>query len=295
MSAPPSIVYGQLFHDAQLRRVFKDQKTLCEHVRPYIAGLWNVLEQRTGDVAPAASLLALPHPFIVPGGRFTEMYYWDSYFTMLGLEADARHDMVENMVADFAYEIDRFGHIPNGNRTYYLSRSQPPFFASMIDLIAARDGPRAYLRYLPELQREYDYWMDGAAELARGRAYHNVVRLADGTVLNRYWDARDVPRDESYREDVTTALSTRRSATDVYRNLRAAAESGWDFSSRWLADGVHLATVQTLSILPVDLNSLLEHLEATLAHGYALRGDGVHARLFAARAAARAAAMRRIM
>ena len=103
----------------------------------------DVLEQRTGDVAPAASLLALPHPFIVPGGRFTEMYYWDSYFTMLGLEADARHDIVENMVADFAYEIDRFGHIPNGNRTYYLSRSQPPFFASMIDLIAARDGPHA--------------------------------------------------------------------------------------------------------------------------------------------------------
>jgi alpha,alpha-trehalase len=137
--------------------------------------------------------------------------------------------------------------------------------------------------------------MDGAAELARGRAYRNVVRLADGTVLNRYWDARDVPRDESYREDVTTALSTRRPATDVYRNLRAAAESGWDFSSRWLADGVHLTTVQTLSILPVDLNSLLEHLEVTLAHGYALRGDGLRARRFAARAATRGAAIRRIM
>ncbi len=266
----------------------------------YIAGLWNTLQENTLAVdgnAPNASLLQLPHPFVVPGGRFSEMYYWDSYFTMLGLEADGRHDVVENMIADFAHEIDAYGHIPNGNRTYYLSRSQPPFFAKMIDLLAERDGPSAYVRYLPELEREYDYWMAGSDRIAPGQAYRNSVRLPNGLVLNRYWDERDVPRDESYLEDVTTAASTKRPAADLYRNLRATAESGWDFSSRWLADGKDLSTVQTLSILPVDLNSLLEHLEATIAHGYSLRGgrgDRLRAVAFQLRADIRAAAIRRL-
>ena len=267
-------------------------------VQTYIAGLWNVLLEKTGDVddiAPNSSLLRLPRPFVVPGGRFLEMYYWDSYFTMLGLEADGRHDIAQNMVADFAYEIDHYGHVPNGNRTYYLSRSQPPFFAKMVDLMAAHDGDRAYITYLPELEREYDYWMEGADRLAPGRAYRNAVRLPNGTVLNRYWDARDVPRDESYREDVVTAQTANRPAPELYRNLRATAESGWDFSSRWLGDGQHLATVQTLDLLPVDLNSLMEHLELTLARAYALSGDSHRARLFEARADTRAAAIRSLM
>jgi len=268
-------------------------------IRTYIAGLWNVLLEQTGDVAvtaPDSSLLQLPQPFVVPGGRFREMYYWDSYFTMLGLEVDRRHDIAKNMVADFAYEIDHYGHIPNGNRTYYLSRSQPPFFSKMVDLMAEHDGAGVYLQYLPELQREYDYWMDGAGGLARGQAYRNVVRLPDGTVLNRYWDEREEPRDESYLEDVqTAALAPGRSPADVYRNLRATAESGWDFSSRWLADGKTLATVQTLTLLPVDLNSLLQHLEWTLACAYFKEGDTNRAKLYVARATARAAAIRRLM
>ena len=266
-----------------------------ESAQSYIAGLWNVLEESTGTVNPATSLLQLPHPFVVPGGRFREMYYWDSYFTMLGLEADGRNDIAENMVSDFAYEIDRFGHVPNGNRTYYLSRSQPPFFSEMVDLIAQHDGPSAYQRYLPELAREYAYWMEGSDRVSAGSAYRNVVRLRSGVVLNRYWDARGVPRDESYREDVTTASMTTRPAADVYRNLRATAESGWDFSSRWLGDGVHLTTVRTLDLVPVDLNSLLEHLERTLSHAYALAGDSADAQLFATRAATREAAIRSLL
>src|SRR5260370_29644387 len=104
----------------------------------------------------------------------------------------------------------------------------------MMDLMAAREGEKFYLAYLPELESEYEYWMDGADFLRDGQAYRRVVRLADGTVLNRYWDDRAVPRDESYREDVKTSLGYRGDPGDVYRNLRAAAESGWDFSSRCL-------------------------------------------------------------
>ena len=148
-----------------------------------------------------SSLLPLPQPYVVPGGRFREIYYWDSYFTMLGLEESGRRDLVVDMVHDFAYLIDTYGHVPNGTRTYYLSRSQPPFFFEMVGLLSSDDPARAFVRYLPELKREYAFWMEGAQSLRRGRAHRRVVALPDGSILNRYWDDRDTPRDESYRED----------------------------------------------------------------------------------------------
>jgi alpha,alpha-trehalase len=266
-----------------------------QEIKAYIASLWDLLTEDATSVPPYSSLLSLPYPFVVPGGRFTEVYYWDTYFTTLGLEQDARNDLAENLVKDIAYEIDTYGHVPNGNRTYYLSRSQPPFFAKVVDLIAQADGDAAYQLYLPELQSEYDYWMEGSDKVQPGHAYHNVVRLADGTLLNRYWDARNVPRDESYSEDVQTAAQSNRSAAEVYRDLRAAAESGWDFSSRWLADGKTLATIRTTQIVPVDLNSLLFHLEETLAKAYRLKGDADAADSFEHRAADRKAAIQTLM
>jgi alpha,alpha-trehalase len=237
----------------------------------------------------------LPHRYVVPGGRFREIYYWDSYFTMLGLEQSGRHDLVVEMVKNFAYLIDRFGHVPNGNRTYYLSRSQPPFFASMVTLLAERDGEAVYRTYLPQLAREYEFWMDGAARLAPGSSYRRVVRLNDGTLLNRYWDDRAVPREESYREDLETARSAGRAAEEMYRNLRAAAESGWDFSSRWFADGRSLVTIRTVDLVPVDLNSLLYGLEQTLARAYRVANDSTAARKISARAWQRRAAVQRLL
>ena len=262
----------------------------------YVSSLWPVLQQSTPSVPAYSTLLPLPYPYIVPGGRFREVYYWDSYFTMLGLEADGLNGAATDMLKNFAYEIDKYGHIPNGNRSYYLSRSQPPFFSLMIDLIAQSNGTDTYTTYLPELQAEYDYWMQGENEVLPGRAARNVVRLLDGTVLNRYWDERAAPRDESYAEDVRTALlSPGRPASVVWRNLRAGAESGWDFSSRWLADGRTLGTIRTLALLPPDLNSLLAHLETTLSEAYLLKGDAEHAAAYARRAQARTAAIRRLM
>jgi alpha,alpha-trehalase len=104
-----------------------------------------------------------------------------------------------------------------------------------------------------------------------------------------------VPRDESYKEDVQTALQSSRPAPVVWRNLRAAAESGWDFSSRWLADGKTLATIRTLDVLPPDLNSLLVHLEQTLAKAYLVNGDLARAKEYADRAEARGDAIQRTM
>jgi alpha,alpha-trehalase len=266
-----------------------------EPIDTYIARLWDVLSHQSEEISSHSSLIPLPHPYVVPGGRFRELYYWDSYFTMLGLEADGRHDLALNMLKNFAFEIDCYGHVPNGNRTYYLSRSQPPFFSLMVDVIAERVGEGSYVTYLPELEAEYEYWMDGSAILRRGQSYRRVVRLSDGTILNRYWDDRAEPRDESYREDVATAREGRRDPGDVYRDLRAAAEAGWDFGSRWLTDGHTLSTIRTTSILPVDLNSLMVHLEQTLAKAYRIGGDGDRSSHFVALAVRREAAIRKLM
>jgi alpha,alpha-trehalase len=165
----------------------------------------------------------------------------------------------------------------------------------MVDLIAAgsRDPAAVYVRFLPALSKEYAFWMEGAGSLEPGAAHRRVVRLKDGTLLNRYWDDRDSPRDESYREDVETARASHRPAPEVYRDLRAGAESGWDFSSRWLADGKTLATIRTTALAPVDLNSLLFHLETTLAKAHALSHNPEKAAELSARAAQRKAAVLR--
>ncbi|WP_244755596.1 alpha,alpha-trehalase TreF [Pseudoxanthomonas helianthi] len=258
-----------------------------QDVRKHIDALWSVLERKPGPVDPRGSLLPLPHPYVVPGGRFNEIYYWDSYFTMLGLEESGRHDLAVDMVKNFAWLIDHYGHIPNGNRVYYLNRSQPPFFAAMVNLIAERDGPSTLKTYLPQLQQEYDFWMEGADTLKPGEAHRRAVRLADGTLLNRYWDDCPLPREESYGNDVRTAAESKRPAAEVYRNLRAGAESGWDFSSRWFADGKTLATIRTIEIGPPDLNSLLYHLETTLAEAYGVAGQKDEATRMRERADAR--------
>ena len=260
----------------------------------HIAELWPLLTRNTPDPAPYSSRLPLPRPYVVPGGRFREIYYWDSWFTMLGFgpkQAALKRDMVE----DFASLIRRYGHIPNGSRTYYLSRSQPPFFSRMVALLAPGEPARAYGEFLAELRAEHAFWMSGAGEAAPGAPVRRVVALPDGSLLNRYWDDRAVPRDESYREDVATAASSGHEPSRIYRDIRAAAESGWDFSSRWFADGRTLASIQTTEIVPPDLNSLLYGLERAIEQGCETVGDQHCADEFAVRAKARRDAVRKYL
>ncbi|KVR86742.1 alpha,alpha-trehalase TreA [Burkholderia vietnamiensis] len=265
-------------------------------LRQHIDWLWPQLTRTTTSVPPYSSLVPMPKPYVVPGGRFREGYYWDTYFTMLGLQVSGREDLVDDMLDNFAYLIDTVGHIPNGNRTYYASRSQPPFFAYMVTLAARAEGDTVYQKYLPALRKEYAYWMQGESAAPRGEAVRHVVAMPDGAVLNRYWDASDTPRDESYLEDVTTAKAVpSRPANDVYRDLRAGAESGWDYSSRWFGDGRTLATIRTTSIVPVDLNSLMFHLETTIVKGCTVARDVGCVVDFSARAARRAAAINRYL
>ena len=246
-----------------------------------------------GAVAHGASELSLPECYVVPGGRFRELYYWDTYFTMLGLARSHRQDLIESMIVNFGSLIDRFGHIPNGSRSYYVSRSHPPFFYLMTEL-SRNDSVQARGRRLRWMRQEHRFWMAGADNLAPGDAVRRVVRFSDGALLNRYWDDLDGPRDESWLEDVQLAASApERNANDLWRDIRAAAESGWDFSSRWFADGGDLATIRTTRLIAVDLNALLYGLESTIATEARSLGDGALANEYQTYAQQRAQAIER--
>lgn len=237
-------------------------------VEQHITELWNVLTRTA--YKNSGSLIAMPYPYIVPGGRFGAMFYWDTYFTMQGLAASGRWDLIEGMVKNYAFMIRKIGYIPTANRTYFLSRSQPPFFSHMVKLLASEQGKLTLVRYLPYMLTEYRFWMKGAKSLGPDQtANRRVVLMPDGAILNRYYDNKRTPRPESYKEDVETAReASDRVASQVYLDLRAGAESGWDFSSRWLRDGKHLSTIHTTDIVPVDLNCLLVDLERTIAEAY---------------------------
>ncbi len=252
--------------------------TVLEHIHQ----LWDTLEHR--NRLNRGSLIALPHPYVVPGGRFREQFYWDSYFIMLGLAADGRWDMIENMMKNYAHMIRKFGFIPTANRTYFLSRSQPPFFSHMVRLLAGHKGrTRVFAEYLPYMLSEYRFWMKGRLKLAKAehRAFARVVQMPNGMYLNRYYDNKNRPRPESLSEDETTASEAKdREADRLYLHLRAGAESGWDFSSRWFTDPMDIRTIHTADIVPVDLNCLLYQLEATIAETYRLIKSPLLARKF---------------
>jgi len=266
--------------------------------REHINELWTVLERR--NRRDRGSLIAIPYPYIVPGGRFSEQYYWDSYFTMLGLAADNRWDMIEYMVKNATYMIRKFGFIPTANRTYYLSRSQPPLFSHMVKLLASHQNRSlTLLEYLPYMLSEYQFWIKGRKTLSReesAAALRRVVRLPDGSMLGRYFDNKTTPRPESLREDVEAAeMASHENIDRMYLDLRAGAESGWDFSSRWFSNPDEINTIRTTDIVPVDLNSLLYHLESTIAETYQLMFQPLLARKFRRFAEQRKAAMQRYM
>lgn len=208
-------------------------------MKDYIEKMWPHLRKEMKTTSKWDTLIPLPHPHTVPGGRFRECFYWDSYFTALGLSTPQVKEMVQN----FAHLIDLFGFIPNGNRIYFTSRSQPPVFSFLLKLLYDRGESDFPLSFLPYLEKEYAYWMAQ-------------------TPLNSYFDDLNIPRPEAFKKE--TELAKALDHPQLFQQLRATCASGWDFSSRWLADGQSLSTLRTLDLLPVDLNSFLFHLEETL-------------------------------
>ncbi|MAC79358.1 MAG: trehalase [Rhodobacteraceae bacterium] len=221
----------------------------------HLQAVWPHLTRPVDDPEERSTRLPLPRPSVIAGGRFQEAYYWDSYFTHLGLLRSGQVGLVRDMLDNFAHVIARIGFIPNGFRSYFLTRSQPPFFAPMVADYgrATGDLAGAFATYLPAMEAEYRFFMDGP---------RNHGGLA------RYWDAGSGPRIEMYGTDLAWQDHAR-THPDFFRDLRAACESGWDFSSRWLSDPQDLGTIRTTRIWPVDLNCLLLRMEDLLAEATA--------------------------
>lgn len=264
--------------------------------REHVTNLWPVLRRRNRK--NRGSLIALPYEYVVPGGRFSEQFYWDSYFIMLGLAADGEWSTISGMMHNYAYMARKFGLIPTANRTYFLSRSQPPFFAHMVRLLARHRGRSwTYAEFLPVMLTEYRFWMKGrktAGQRPDRPAYARVVRMPNGVVLNRYYDNKTTPRPESRREDIETAEHAFNQNKDkIFLDLRAGAESGWDFSSRWFRSPVDIESIHTTDMVAVDLNSLLYQLESTIAEAYTLLRQPLLAKRFRVAAERRAETIRR--
>ena len=268
-----------------------------EHCRQHIRALWPKLFRKADhSTATHSSLIPLPKPYVVPGGRFREIYYWDSYFTAQGLLADGFEDMILAMTENFRHLIQTAGHVPNGNRAYYLSRSQPPFFTPMVDMVISIFGNEKIGEFLPDVEKEYDFWMDKTAKQNRRAVTFSDKNTANSYLLNRYWDDRPEPREESWYEDMETASRVPESGReDFFRNIRAACESGWDFSSRWFSDGQNLSSIETTMILPVDLNTLLWFMEKKISEWNEQSGDKTKSAHYKALSEKRLAAIQSLM
>ncbi|XP_045930404.1 trehalase [Micropterus dolomieu] len=240
------------------------------------------------------SLIYTPYPVVVPGGRFRELYYWDSYWVINGLLLSEMTDTAYGMIQNFIYLVNRYGFIPNGGRIYYERRSQPPFLTLMVESYYQVTKDKEFLRAaLPVLEQEYRFWMQN----------RSVVVKVNGAehVLNRYHVQVGLPRPESYSDDLELAEGlTDDLKEQLWEDLKAGAESGWDFTSRWYIDGDShknstLRETRTSQILPTDLNALLCLNENTLASFHRILGDGDSAALYDHAAARRQEAIESVL
>jgi alpha,alpha-trehalase len=253
----------------------------------------------------AHGLLYLPKPYVVPGGRFNEMYGWDSYFILVGLLADDEIELAKGMVENFLYEIEHYGTILNANRTYFLSRSQPPFLTQMVLGVYDRTKDRAWLRQaVPAIERYYRFWT-------------TEPHLVAGTGLSRYFDTGEGPAPEvvsderdaqgrthydrvreyyrthevtDYEEPLYYDAKADRLTDLFYKGDRSMRESGFDPSNRFgpfSVDIIHYA--------PVCLNSLLYWMESDAARIMEELGDTPAAGQWRTRAGARRETVNRLL
>uniref|UniRef100_A0AC35G7Z0 Trehalase n=1 Tax=Panagrolaimus sp. PS1159 TaxID=55785 RepID=A0AC35G7Z0_9BILA len=218
-------------------------KKLCKQVHPKVF-----------EHPERYSIIPLKYKFIAPGGRFREIFYWDSYWIIKGLFASEMYETSAQMILNLANFIEQYGFIPNAGRVYFLERSHPPLFISMIyEYYKATKNVTFVERMLPLMEKEFQFWQNNRSlKLAVGEKEYTVYKYSANS---------NIPRPESYKEDITvnvlSTTSTKTQEQKLYRDIAAAAESGWDFSTRWFADNRTLLTIETTNILPIDLNSYL--------------------------------------
>jgi alpha,alpha-trehalase len=254
---------------------------------------------------PDHGLLYLPNPYVVPGGRFNEMYGWDSYFIELGLLRDGQVTLARNMVDNLLYEVREYGKVLNANRTYYLTRSQPPFLTEMILAVYRRTQDRKWLgATVPAVKAYYDYWT-------------TEPHLTPKTGLSRYYDLGEGPAPEVVSSELDQQGRTDydlirqyfrthqitdydvsqfydpvmdRLTSVFYKGDRSMRESGFDPSNRFgpfSADIIHYN--------PVCLNSLLYLMETQTAVILEVLGRHNDAEAWSARAQVRGAKLNRLL
>ncbi|XP_022735939.1 probable trehalase isoform X1 [Durio zibethinus] len=208
------------------------------------------------------TLLPLPGPVMIPGSRFREVYYWDSYWVIRGLLASKMYETAKAIVTNLISLLDTYGHVLNGARAYYTNRSQPPLLSAMVYEIYNRTGDVEFVRKsLPPLLKEYQFW---------NSEIHAVI-ICDAKQrnhsLNRYYAMWNKPRPESSTIDERFASKFLNVSEkqQFYRELASTAESGWDFSTRWMMNSSEFTSLSTTTILPVDLNIFILRMELDIA------------------------------
>lgn len=205
------------------------------------------------DHPELTSIIYVPNPFIIAGGRFREFYYWDSFWIIKGLIVCEMYQTARGILENFISVIDRFGFIPNGGRIYYLARSHPPLLSGMIkSYVDATHDYSFAIASIDSLVSEFSYFMTNKTVIVKGH------RLA------RYIDHSNGPRPESYREDIEVGkkFKTEEERQSFYAECKAGGESGMDFSSRWFINATGgnmgaLKDLKTRSVIAVELNAIL--------------------------------------
>lgn len=230
-------------------------------------------------------LLYLPHPYVVPGGRFKEMYGWDSYFIQLGLLKDGHLDTAKGMTDNLLYEIENYGTILNANRSYFINRSQPPFITEMVLNVYNRTGDKTWLsKAMPAVENHHNYWTSGghlinsgpAAGLSRYFAYGEgpAMEVLQGEVENgknhyqriqEYYQTKPVP---DYDVNDYYDARTGQLKPLFYKADRTMRESGFDPSNRFGPFNIDI-----INYAPVCLNSLLYRMEKDMSQMYQTLGN----------------------
>uniref|UniRef100_A0A0N5BWM3 Trehalase n=1 Tax=Strongyloides papillosus TaxID=174720 RepID=A0A0N5BWM3_STREA len=209
------------------------------------------------------SLIYIPNNFIIPGGRFREFYYWDTYWIIKGLLQSGMYKTAKGMIQNFFYIIKKHSFIPNGGRIYYLKRSQPALLTSMVDEYYTATNDIDFLfDAMPILETELSFW--------ERRRTVNVTVNGNNYVVFQYRADSNVPRPESYFQDVNTTKNIKGcdKKREIWRSIGSTAESGWDFSTRFLSNFSDFSSFQTTDIVEVDINAILCNVYGTISKLY---------------------------
>ncbi|XP_013671498.2 trehalase [Brassica napus] len=236
--------------------------------------LWRTLSCRVSDSVIESpdrhTLLPLPEPVIIPGSRFREVYYWDSYWVIKGLLTSKMFTTAKGLVTNLMSLVETYGYALNGARAYYTNRSQPPLLSSMVyEIYNVTKDEELVRKAIPVLLKEYEFWNSGKHKV--------VIRDASGNdhILSRYYAMWNMPRPESsvFDQESASRFSSTLEKQRFHRDIATAAESGCDFSTRWMRHPPNFTTMATTSVVPVDLNVFLLKMELDIAFMMEIAGD----------------------